>query len=350
MRAIAVVSVVVDHLGITLLPHTMRYGLALLGRFGVLLFFVHTSLVLMGSIERQGQAPRWPIAFYVRRFFRIYPLLWVTIAVAVAFRVPDVIPDPTTVQHYAQPSLAVIASNLLLIQDFWTQTMLQSPFWSLPLEVLMYVLLPLCFVAAHRSWRWMLGAMIALLAAYLVVAHTNVPGAWHFRVFRFGPCFMAGVIAYHILRRGPRKRWSPWVLIGMLAVALGTMFFEVPFLDTLDAIALRNWIPCLIVGSVLPFVRDARPSRFAEVAKTICTYSYGIYVLHLPVMWLVFGRLHGLPVAVQLPLFVAILGLACSSAYWLIEKPCTDLGKRVTARWSARAAISADPTSIAQAA
>jgi peptidoglycan/LPS O-acetylase OafA/YrhL len=350
MRAIAVVSVVVDHLGITLLPHSTRYGLALLGRFGVLLFFVHTSLVLMGSIERQGRAPRWPIAFYVRRVFRIYPLLWVTIAIAVAFHVPDVIPEPTTVQHYTPPSLAIIVSNVLLIQDFWTQTMLQSPFWSLPLEVLMYVVLPLCFLAAQRSWRWMVGSMMVLLAGYLMVAHTNVPGAWHFRVFRFGPCFMAGVIAYHLLRRGTRARWSPWVLIGTLTIALATMFFEVPFLDTLDAIALRNWIPCLIVGSVLPFIREARPSRFAEVTKTICTYSYGIYVLHLPVMWLVFGRLHGLPVTVQVPLFVAILGVVCFVAYWLIEKPCTDLGKRVTARWSARREASIEQAPIAQAA
>jgi peptidoglycan/LPS O-acetylase OafA/YrhL len=306
----------------------------MVGRFGVLLFFVHTSLVLMGSIERQGTGPRWPLIFYVRRAFRIYPLLFATVALVLAFHVPDVIPDPRVVQHYTPPSVADVVSNALLIQDFWTQSLIQSPFWSLPIEVLMYLFLPLCFLVARRPWRWMLGTFAAFVAAYVVVAHTHVPGAWHFRVFRFGPCFMAGIIAYYLLRQ-QHGRWSPWWLAGVLAVALATMFFRVPGVNGYDAGALRNWIPCLIVGSTLPFFRDAGESRFAGVANTICTYSYGIYVLHLPVMWLVFGWLRWLPVVVQVPLFLTLLALVCYVAYRLIEKPGTDLGRWI-AGWMAR--------------
>lgn len=327
IRTIAVLAVVVDHLAITLLPRGVREPMALLGRFGVLLFFVHTSLVLMSSIERHGLGPRWIATFYLRRAFRIYPLLMVTVGLVLLFHIPDMVPDPRVVQHAMPPTTAIVIANLLLIQDFWTQTLLQSPFWSLPVEVQMYVVLPFAFLATQRGWR-MVALTAFLLEAYWCVAHAPTLGAWHFRVFRFGPCFLGGVIAFYLLRHGVRGRGSPWALLGVVALAFASMFY----IPSWDGNTGRNWIPCLIVGCTLPLFRDARLTWVAPVTKTICTYSFGIYLLHLPVMWLVFGHWHTLPVAAQLPLFVVLLSATAYAAYWLIEKPGTDLGKRLAAR------------------
>src|SRR5258708_1062561 len=84
LRAIAVLLVLTQHL----LPHLhfdhLDWMLSRsLGLFGVFLFFVHTSLVLMYSMERSSLTG-WQLCknFAVRRFFRIYPLSILAVATA----------------------------------------------------------------------------------------------------------------------------------------------------------------------------------------------------------------------------------------------------------------------------
>src|SRR5271163_66338 len=69
LRAVAVGLVFVFHLALT-----MGYvGLGDPALCGVLLFFVHTALVLMMSMERLGLSGRsLYTTFFVRRIFRIY--------------------------------------------------------------------------------------------------------------------------------------------------------------------------------------------------------------------------------------------------------------------------------------
>jgi hypothetical protein len=80
IRAFAVLCVVLRHIASALaIPSTPWFQPQALGIFGVLLFFVHTSLVLMLSLDRQQHrrvTPAWRFycSFLVRRFFRIYPL------------------------------------------------------------------------------------------------------------------------------------------------------------------------------------------------------------------------------------------------------------------------------------
>ena len=75
LRASAVMAVLVDHLA-----NAANHSMALLGRVGVLMFFVHTACVLMASLERNPST----FAFYVRRAFRIYPLAIAVVLVASA--------------------------------------------------------------------------------------------------------------------------------------------------------------------------------------------------------------------------------------------------------------------------
>lgn len=78
MRSFAVLFVLVSHLPVAIgLSVRTGFHLGSLGLLGVVVFFVHTCLVLMLSLGRQVAA-RGPAHlhadFFVRRAFRIYPL------------------------------------------------------------------------------------------------------------------------------------------------------------------------------------------------------------------------------------------------------------------------------------
>src|ERR1700731_1604448 len=110
VRSIAVISVVVEHtllsLGILKLgPFPIPY----LGVMGVMVFFVHTTLVLMWSLERKPKT----LDFYIRRAFRIYPLALLAIAAVMIFHAPVA---GTALQpfHYADPRWRDVAAQATL--------------------------------------------------------------------------------------------------------------------------------------------------------------------------------------------------------------------------------------------
>src|SRR6201998_4784980 len=86
LRAIAVLLVLTQHLCRRMQIETIGWApTSSLGLFGVLIFFVHTSLVLMHSMDRSGlQGVPLLKDFYIRRIFRIYPLSILAIVAALA--------------------------------------------------------------------------------------------------------------------------------------------------------------------------------------------------------------------------------------------------------------------------
>lgn len=118
-----------------------------LGISGVLMFFVHTALVLMMSMERVRLTHLTDVpAFYVRRIARIYPLLAVTVLVAVCFQTPAS-PNKT----WTDLTWRQIATNVVAVQNLTYDSNVLSVLWSLPLEVQMFALLPFMFLILRKS-------------------------------------------------------------------------------------------------------------------------------------------------------------------------------------------------------
>jgi peptidoglycan/LPS O-acetylase OafA/YrhL len=43
-----------------------------------------------------------------------------------------------------------------------------------------------------------------------------------------------------------------------------------------------------LIGLAIPAVRDLPASWFTSAANTVAKYSYGIYILHVPALWVSF--------------------------------------------------------------
>src|SRR5437764_191986 len=160
LRSVAVLLVLVSHFPPVLgFPHPVWLAL---GHFGVLIFFIHTSLVLMMSLQRlEGEGAAVIRRFYIRRAFRIYPLSVCVILLLMTLRIPAFFGG-----HYQTPDTLDLWSNLLLLQNITHSKPMLGPLWSLPYEVQMYLALPFVYCLGKRFRRPVLGIAAASVVWY----------------------------------------------------------------------------------------------------------------------------------------------------------------------------------------
>lgn len=330
LRAIAVGLVLADHVSETVSPH-IRVLLHPwdwhLGRLGVLAFFVHTSLVLMQSLERSHyDGAAMFVSFYVRRVFRIYPLSVLCVVAVLLFHVPRVAWE-------AAPPVwtgSDIVSNLLLMQNLTRSPSVLAPLWSLPYELQMYVVLPFLFWLARRWPPLLVGWLGYAVAVLAGLVQPLIPGASRLSLAQYGPCFLAGVLAFALSKRvEPRIPSSAWVpfLVGLFAVYV----VVAGQLVTVHAPWLA-WTFCLVLGLLLPYFRQgvSRPAKV--VAHHVAKYSYGIYLSHMVALWIGFGTPGPASLVAGWFWFIGALTVLSVAGYHLVERPLMEAGGRFSRR------------------
>lgn len=192
---------------------TTERGVDAFGYTGVDLFFVLSGFVFAPYVFGKPLA-LWP--YVVRRVLRIYPLYLVCLLLYVLLRhLQGAEPWRYAWQH------------VLMLHTSVSQEMAayyNGAFWSLPVEVEFYALVPLLAWLVARG-RWWFGVVLAgALALHqalslwavpgqaplpLVLANVHWPGLW-------GE-FLLGCLAWRASRWPGVLRWTPW-LLGLAAV------------------------------------------------------------------------------------------------------------------------------------
>jgi len=326
LRACAVLSVWGSHMWQTLAHTYEDHGL---GRVGVLAFFLHTALVLMGSIERSGvDSAGWVRRFYLRRIARIYPLLWFTIALCLLLGLPFSNLRPPAVPTEVAHAWGTVWPNALLVQNLAQAPNVLSVFWTLPLEVQMYVLLPLCYLVAVRWGARSIVVGIAAAAVFVFFVPFLPPGVQRFSVTAYVPCFLAGVLAYSNLRTYAARLPAPSWYVVLPAWWLLALLIPVRLLPL-------HWVACVLLAIAVAATHELHASAVTRCAGIVAKYSYGIYLLHVPAWSIAFDKIGNGPAAVHWIVYaLLVIGLPVA-AYHLVESPAIEWMRRRTARLSA---------------
>ena len=293
------------------------------GRIGVAFFFVHTSLVLMLSLDR-SKLEGWPLTlnFYVRRAFRLFPLSCFFVLFTWVIGIPQSSVHPHMIQGVAiTPKL--LLTNLTLTQNVFGTGDIMGQLWSLPIEWNMYLVLPLLFLTA-RKWprAFLYGAwpLAVLLGVFYINGSRYVPGMWRFNLLNYAACFMPGVMAYVLCRRvQPRIRAFVWPITLLLLVLIFVLLPSWPF----------AWVIALAVGASVAFFKEQPNSYVNVTTHNIAKYSYGIYLGHTFCIWLAFSFLHSVPWYVQGLIFAALVITIPTASFYAIESPGIRIGKRI---------------------
>lgn len=293
-----------------------------MGGFGVFLFFIHTSFVLMLSLERQIASfgrRRLFLVFMLRRCFRIYPL---SIFVVTFFAILKMTLSATPWSlDWSSLRGVDILSNILLTQNLTGSPSIPGPLWSLPFEIQMYMVLPALFFLTRRCkspWTAVL-SWLAITALVLVCVRLG-----HGYRVKYVPCFAAGVLAYRF-STSVQRQWASWVWPVLLWSSV-TIFMLIGRLEP-------AWWFCLAIGMVVPCFSEMSQPLMRQASHLIAKYSYGIYLTHVVCIWIAFVWLRSLPAAAQWTALLVTLAGIPVLLYHFLESPLINAGKKLVEGW-----------------
>jgi len=240
------------------------------------------------------------------------------------FRIP---PDPNS--PYVWIGLKGVLANIFLVQNLTTAPDIIGVLWSLPLEVEMYVILPFVYLLLRgsRTYRSLILWAFAIPVAILL-PHVN----WRFSIASYAPCFLAGVVAFDLLRsrkagsiRLPRWVWP--IGIGAAILLFGP-FDNVSLVHRL----YRAWLLSLFLAVLYVHVQEGKSGRFQGVFHWIAEHSYGIYLSHTLIAWIVLYPMARMPVWFRAVFFAGSMIGVPAVLYRYLERPLMLAGGHVSRR------------------
>jgi len=286
-------------------------------------FFVVSGFLIAGSYERT----RGLGSFYIRRFFRLYPM-YACIVIIQTIIMLALLPggpfsEPNATLRYLGANL--LFANFLQYDIGGVLNGLDDPsinpsLWTLKIEIGFYVIVPLVYLLTRRfGWQALvaifLGSVIFELAATHLGAERlarQLPGQMQF--------FVAGMALYMY---GQKLRVPVWLacVVSVLFLLVWTGFHPIP-------------------AGIRPLVVTAFVFCFAlrtPVLRMRSDMSYSVYLLHGPLIQasILAGLFHD--TVLMLVIVVCSVMLLSFITERLVEQPGNEFGRRLASRIRPRA-------------
>jgi len=310
-----------------------------LGWSGVSLFFVISGFCIHYSfLKHEAKSPGKPFLkqFFWKRFWRIYPPYFITLAVFfyLIFRHPE-----------TRPTAGNFWLHLLLVHNFSAGVFngINPSFWSLAVEMQFYLLFPLVLMLRHKVgikntfWFFAAVSLACRITALFLQDWSQPPTQhlWDFTLALFVDWLLGAWLAEKWLagQRLLGASSGKVLLLGILAVALTWNKITAAFLGFT---AFSLWYAALMEWYL--FSRNSF-GRWEKMLVPVGLCSYSIYLWHQPLLGRALYWLHkfGLPQTptaslAVLPVVMLAMIIVGFVSYKLVELPGINFGRRLLAK------------------
>lgn len=310
---------------------------SLLGRLGVYavsMFFILSglsmALVYHNFIHSFGSS----ITFFIRRIFRIWPLLWLAIALSLS----------ATLVRGKEPDWTVVLSNLTTAFAFTNPSgYMNTGAWSLGNEMVYYALTPIIIYAYNKRLAFgntLTGVTFLIGIAFatrILTTGQTLSAQWSQYINPFNNLFLycTGIAIFYNARQW---RFSRTANASCFAISLALFIFFPMRGDQIHIVTgVGRMVFCFAsILLVLAFYKNTfiLPVRLSARLTELGLITYGVYLLH-PLVYssiLVASNKLGFALGAY-----AIIGstivltfIFAKTAFNILEEPCILIGKRLT--------------------
>lgn len=305
LRGAAIVCVLILHFSLSygirqspigLLPDALIRALAQNGNYGVTIFFVISGyLITRLSLQRWGDLAGIDVrAFYVMRVARIMPPLLPALTLIVVLGSLGVPSFSNTDGGHSLP-----ASHFLLgagsVLTFWHNVLMQSAgyfnyclniYWSLSVEEMFYLLVPLLCRTLRRTWMLVAAcALLIVLAPCYRAAHSDNE---IYYMYGYLACFDAIAIGCLCAMLERALRPGPGLARALLwggAAAMAALY--VRGYEGIEALGFSVMALCagvFLMGAAGAAPMAALAARISAPLRWMGRHSYELYLYHIIVL------------------------------------------------------------------
>ena len=316
-------------------PLDSSFFLGRLGVYGVSIFFVLSGLSMAIVYSKFIVDRKTIVAFYVRRIFRIWPLLWLCVALVTI----------STLAKGGEVSLEKILLNLTTLFGFVSPgSYINTGAWSIGNEMVYYAFTPI-IIMAYEKHRFIGNALLLVSFAmtlifsfYLLSPEMPLKEQWLTYINPFNNLFLyvAGVAIYYNL--SSVKIGLSGVLL-LFGIATATFVFYPVYGDKIAIVTGENrlvflFASILMVVSFYKFTGyDLVPRGVQYPLEQFGIATYGVYLLHPVVNSYAGFALRKVGLESPALLFAVVVVLTIITAivsFNIFEKRIMRIGKRVT--------------------